>query len=155
MDSTDAAILNELKNNARIANLDLAKKVHLSPSAVLERVRRLRANGIIRGFQSRFDCVKLGLGLTVLIELRIAQNIGADGGIGRKLAAIPEVIEIYDVAGEFDYLLKAVTANSETLGALLARIGRIPGILSSRTTLIISTLKEETAPDFRFPEVKK
>ena len=81
MDSTDAAILNELKNNARIANLDLAKKVHLSPSAVLERVRRLRANGIIRGFQTKFDSVKLGLGLTVLIELRIAQNIGADGGI--------------------------------------------------------------------------
>ena len=148
MDSTDAAILNELKNNARIANLDLAKKVHLSPSAVLERVRRLRANGIIRGFQTRFDCVKLGCGLTVLIELRTLQNIGTDG-IGRQLAEIPEIVEIHEVAGEYDYLLKVVTANSETLGALLGRIGRIPGIRSSRTTLIIDTVKEETAPVIR------
>ena len=54
MDNTDAAILNVLRNNARISNLELARKVHLSPSTVLERVRRLRENGVIKSFQSRF-----------------------------------------------------------------------------------------------------
>lgn len=151
MDQTDAAILNELRNNARISNLALAKKVNLSPSTVLERVKRLRESGIIKGFQSRFDCVKLGYGLTVLIELRAQKNTGEDI-IGPQLAAMPEIVEIYDVAGECDYLLKVMTANSETLGKLLLQIGRIPGIVSSRTTLLLGTLKSETAPVIKVSE---
>ena len=152
MDSMDAAILNELRNNGRISNLALARKVHLSPSTVLERVRRLHKAGIIKGFQSRFDCVKLGYALTVLIELRIVKNIGTNSTIGQELAAMPEIIEIYDVAGECDYVLKAVTENSETLSRLLARIGRIPGIQSSHTTLLLGALKEETAPAIKIEE---
>lgn len=148
MDNTDAAILNVLRNNARISNLELARKVHLSPSTVLERVRRLRENGVIKSFQSRFDLVKLGYGLTVLIELRTVKNIGTDS-IEKELMRFPEIIEIHDVAGECDYLLKAVTENTETLGSLLVKIGRIPGIQSTRTTLIIGTLKNETAPELK------
>jgi len=149
MDNTDAVILNELRNNGRISNAALAKKVNLSPSTVLERVRRLRENGVIKGFQSRFDLVKLGYGLTVLIELRTVKNIGTDSSIGKELMRFPEIIEIHDVAGECDYLLKAVTENTETLGRLLVKIGRIPGIQSTRTTLLIGTLKNETAPKLK------
>ena len=146
MDNMDIAILNELRNNGRISNLELARRVNLSPSSVLERVRRLRESGVIKGFQSRYDCIKLGYGMTVLVELRVIKNTGTCNSIGRELMNMAEVIEIYAVAGECDYVLKAVTENSETLGKLLARIGRIPGIQSSRTTLLIGTLKEETAP---------
>ena len=149
MDNTDAVILNELRNNGRISNAALAKKVNLSPSTVLERVRRLRENGVIKGFQSRFDLVKIGYGLTVLIELRTVKNIGTDNSIGKELMRFPEIIEIHDVAGECDYLLKAVTENTETLGRLLVKIGRIQGIQSTRTTLIIGTLKNETAPELK------
>ncbi len=149
MDNMDIAILNELRNNGRISNLELARRVNLSPSSVLERVRKLRENGVIKGFQSRYDCIRLGYGVTVLIELRVMKNTESHNSIGRQLMKMDEIIEIYDVAGECDYVLKAMTENSESLGKLLARIGRLPGILSSRTTLIIGTLKEETAPRLR------
>ncbi len=148
MDKTDAAILNELRKNARISNRDLASKVHLSPSAALARVNKLKSAGVILGFETRFDGAKLGLGLTVLVELSVEMNIG-DRRIGEELAKIPEVVEIYDVAGECDYLLKIVISDTTALRELMFRIGRIPGVGSSRTTLVLGTLKAELAPPVR------
>ena len=103
MDKIDAAILNELRKNARIANRTLAQKVHLSPSAVLARMNKLKRTGIIKSFETRLDGAKLGLGLTVIVALSLEKNIG-DRRIGEELAKFPEVIEIHDVAGECDYL---------------------------------------------------
>ena len=148
MDKIDAAILNELRKNARIANRALAQKVHLSPSAVLARVNKLKHAGIIRSFETRLDGAKLGLGLTVLVELRIEKNIG-DRRIGEELARIPEVVEIHDVAGECDYLLKIIISDTAALRELMFRIGRIPGVGSSRTTLVLGTLKSELSPAVR------
>lgn len=145
MDQIDAAILNELRKNARISNRSLAEKVHLSPSAVLGRVNRLKRSGVIKSFETRLDCAKLGLGLTVLVELRLEKNIN-DRRIGESLTKFPEILEIYDVSGNCDYLLKVVTANSEELRDLMLRIGRIPGIGSSRTTLILGTFKQDLSP---------
>lgn len=145
MDRIDVAILNELRKNARISNRELAERVHLSPSAVLGRVNRLKRSGVIKGFETRLDCEKLGLGLTVLVELRIEKNIG-DRRIGELLSRYPEVLEIYDVAGNCDYLLKVVASGSEALRELIYRIGQIPGVGSSRTTLVLGTLKQELSP---------
>ena len=150
MDEIDAAILNELRKNARISNRALAERVHLSPSAVLGRVARLKRSGVIRGFETRLDCEKLGLGLTVLVELRIEKNIG-DRRIGELLSKYPEILEVYDVSGNCDYLLKVVTSGSEALRELLGRIGQIPGVGSSRTTLVLGTLKQELSPAVRLP----
>ena len=148
MDKIDAAILNELRKNARIANRTLAQKVHLSPSAVLARMNKLKRTGIIKSFETRLDGAKLGLGLTVIVALSLEKNIG-DRRIGEELAKFPEVIEIHDVAGECDYLLKIVISDPAALRELMFRIGRIPGVGSSRKTLVLGTLKSELSPPVR------
>lgn len=148
MDGTDKAILNILRNNARISNRELAEKVHLSPPAVLERVRKLKEAGIIKSFHTLFDPVKLGFGLSVFIQLGIERNV-QDHDIGNALAAFPEITAIYDVAGDEDYLLRAIVRDSEELRSLMSRISLIPGVRCSRTTLLMRTLKEETSPQVR------
>lgn len=148
MDETDKAILNVMRNNARISNRDLAAAVHLSPPAVLERVRKLKESGIIKSFHTLFDPIKLGFGLSVFIQLAIEKNV-QDHDIGDALAEFPEITAIYDVAGDEDYLLRATVKDSEGLRHLMSRISQIPGIRYSRTTLLMRTLKEETSPQVR------
>ena len=148
MDETDKTILNILRNNARISNRDLAARVHLSPPAVLERVRKLKDSGIIKSFHTCLDPIKLGFGLSVFIQLGIEGNI-LDHDIGNALAAFPEITAIYDVTGDDDYLLRATVRDSEELRQLMSRISQIPGIRYSRTTLLMRTLKEETFPQIR------
>ncbi len=142
MDTVDIAILEELRKNARIANNKLAEKVHLSPSAVLERVRHLKESGVIKDFVTRLNPSALGYGLSVFIRLQIEKD--PDGGsIAAKLGGLPEIVEIYDVAGDCDYILKAVVKDSEALRRTLQKIYAVPGVLSSRTSLILATLKSE------------
>lgn len=145
MDTVDYAILNELRLNARIPNSKLAEKVHLSPSAVLERVRRLRDQGIIKKFTAQLDAQALGYNLSVLMELRIERNL-CDSSISEKLVNFPEILEIHDVAGDCDYILKVVARDSESLRRTMRTIGAIPGVLSSRTKMILSTIKAEISP---------
>ena len=145
MDTVDRAILNELRLNARISNRVLAEKVHLSPSAVLERVKRLRSQGLIQSFAARFDAQKLGYNLTVLMELRIERNL-CGSSISEKPIKFPEILEIYDVAGDCDYILKLVAKDSEALRRTMRTIGEIPGVLSSQTKLVLGTLKSEISP---------
>jgi len=145
MDAIDCAILNELRLNARISNRTLAEKVHLSPSAVLERVRRLRAQGVIHSFATKLDAGKLGYNLIAVMELRIERNL-CGSSISEKLVQIPEILEIYDVAGDCDYILKLVAKDSEALSNTMRAIGEIPGVLSSQTKLVLSTIKSEISP---------
>ena len=111
MDQTDIAILNELRQHARISNKLLAERVNLSPPAVLERVKKLRERGIISEFVTRVDTALLGYNLTVLMELKIERNLSS-AHISRALAQIPEILEIHDAAGNCDYILKIVAKNN-------------------------------------------
>ena len=97
MDSIDRSIMNIIRLDARIANVSIARRLGLAPSVVLDRMRKLKRNGYIRGFETRFDDAKLGLLLTAFVEL----TRGADWetGIGQILADMPEVREVYDVVG--------------------------------------------------------
>lgn len=145
MDETDKAILNILRNNARISNRDLAAAVNLSPPAVFERVRKLKESKVIKSFHTLLDPIKLGYGLSVFIQLAIEKNV-QDHDIGNALAKFPEITAIYDVAGDEDYLLKVTVKDSEALRHLMSRISQIPGVRYSRTTLLMRTLKEDTSP---------
>lgn len=145
MDPTDVAILNELRYNARIPNSKLAEKVHLSPSAVLERVKRLRAGGIIRDFVTRLESSALGYNMSVFIELKIERNL-CGASVTEALIKFPEILEIHDIAGDCDYLLKVAAPDSLALRDTMRAIGAIPGVLSSKTKLILGTYKAEVSP---------
>ncbi len=149
-DAIDIQILNILQKDARIANVEIARQVGLAPSAVLERVRKLEESGVIRGYATEIDAARVGLGLTAFVFVRTS----GCGTIDSILAAIPEVLEVHDVAGEDCYLLKVCAKDTEELGKLLRdKLKPIPEIVSTRTTVVLRTIKEKSV--LPIEEVKK
>ncbi|HET9984132.1 MAG TPA: Lrp/AsnC family transcriptional regulator [Longimicrobiales bacterium] len=142
MDAIDRRILELLQENARLANAEIARRVGMAPSAVLERVRKLEERGVIEGYEARLGARTLGLGLVAFIFVRTEDTPGQPS-TGEWLKRIPEVQEIHHVAGEDCLLLKVRTADTEALGRLLRdRIGAVSTVRSTRTTIVLGTLKD-------------
>ena len=80
--------------------------------------------------------------------MKIERNLGQTP-ISKYLVRIPEILEVYDIAGDYDYLLKVVAADSESLRKTMHAIGSIPGVISSNTKLILSNFKSELTPEIR------
>lgn len=138
----DRQILNIIQQDARIANAEIARQVGLAPSAILERVKKLEERGIIRGYAANLDPAELGYGLTAFVAVR-TNSCGGD--TDRFLAEIPEVLEVHDVAGEDSYLLKIRVKNTEELSILLReKLRNVPNLISTKTTVVLQTLKETT-----------
>jgi Lrp/AsnC family leucine-responsive transcriptional regulator len=142
IDSPDRRILELLQADARISNAELARRVGMAPSAVFERVRKLEARGLVRGYEARLDAAALGLGVAAFVLVRADERVGS-GEVGARLAALPEVLEVHHIAGEDCYLVKVRVADTEALSRLLReRFGTLPEVRSTRTTVVLSTLKE-------------
>ena len=138
----DAKILHILQQDARIANAEIARHLDMAPSAILERIRKLEARGLIQGYEARLNPKMLDLDLLAFIFVRADEGVGSLN-TGEVLAQMPEVQEVHHIAGEDCYLVKVRVANTEALGRLLReRFGRIATIRSTRTTIVLSTLKE-------------
>jgi len=138
----DAKILNIVQQDARITNAEIARQVGLAPSAVLERVRKLEERGVIRGYAAEIDANQVGFGLTAFVFVRT----NFCGSIGEALAQIPEVLEVHDVAGEDCYLLKVRAENTDELGKFFReKLKKHSEIISTRTTVVLQTIKETTA----------
>ena len=143
IDEIDTLILNIVQTNARIANAEIARQVGLAPSAVLERLRKLEERGVIRGYAAELDAVQIGFGLTAFVFVRTNE---CGDGTDELLAKIPDVLEVHDVAGEDSYLLKVRAKNPESLARLLReKIKALPNVLSTRTTVVLHTVKETVA----------
>lgn len=120
----------------------MARAVGLAPSAVMERVRKLEARGIIRGYSADLDPRALDQGLLAFVSVRSEESPG-ENTIGRLLAECQEVLEVHHVAGDDCHLIKVRARDAEHLGLLLrTRFGRIPGVRSTRTTIVLETVKE-------------
>jgi Lrp/AsnC family leucine-responsive transcriptional regulator len=142
IDDIDAGILELLQENARISQADVARVVGLAPSAVLERIRKLEARGVIRGYAALLDPHVVNQSMLAFIAVRTAQAPG-DESVAQALAQCPEVLELHHVAGDDCYLLKVRARDAEHIGQLLRhRFGRIPGVVSTRTTIVLETVKE-------------
>ena len=148
MDDTDFKILNILRKNGRISNQELAQRINLSPSAALERVKKLHRDGVISGYETRINCARLGLGLTVLISLTTDEKL-CDHHVAEELVKFPEIVEIYDISGDASYLLKVVTSDTKALHELMNKIGAIEGVKSSKTTLVLGMFKEGISPEIK------
>jgi Lrp/AsnC family leucine-responsive transcriptional regulator len=145
LDATDRAILGLLQDNARISNADIARRLGMAPSAILDRIRKLEQRRIVLGYTARIDPVAVGLGLTAFILVRTEERVGS-GTIGQALARIPEVQEVHHVAGEDCYLVKVRVSDTEGLSRLLReRFGRLKGVRNTRSTIVLSTVKESQA----------
>ncbi|MGZ3665393.1 MAG: Lrp/AsnC family transcriptional regulator [Ktedonobacterales bacterium] len=141
-DEIDKKIVMILQQNARISNADIARQLDMAPSAIFERIRKLEARGTIKGYAARIDPVALDRSLLAFVFVRAEEKL-ACLETGEELARIPEVQEVHHVAGEDCYLVKVRVANTDALGRLLReRFGVIPTVHSTRTTIVLTTIKE-------------
>jgi len=141
-DETDLHILELLQTNARETQVEIAKAVGLAPSAIQERIRKLEARGVLRGYAAQIDPKALDLGLLAFVAVR-TEEVGAEHRIATVLGDHPEVLEVHHVAGDDCYLIKVRARDAEHLGQMLrTRFARIPGVRSTRTTIVLETVKE-------------
>jgi Lrp/AsnC family transcriptional regulator, leucine-responsive regulatory protein len=142
IDAIDIQILQILQANARETQADIARTVGLAASAVLERLRKLESKGIIRGYSADVEPRAVDRGMLAFVAVRSEEAPG-DDNVARELARCPDVLEVHHVAGDDCYLIKVRVRDAEQLGALLrTRLGRIPGVRSTRTTIVLETVKE-------------
>ena len=135
IDKIDRRILALLQADGRISNLKLAEAVHLSPTAVLERVRRLTRDGYILGYEARLDPARLGAGLMVFVEVLLDRTVQDVMDTFRAAVQVrPEILECHLVAGGFDYLLKTRVADMAAYRAFIGSvIWALPGVRETRT----------------------
>ena len=142
IDGIDATILTILQSDARTSNAEIARRVEMAPSAVLERIRKLEARGVLEGYEARVRPEAVDRGLLAYILVKTDEPYGSSQA-GAALAAIPEVQEVHNVTGEYCYLVKLRASDPETLGRFCReKIGAIGSILSTNTTIVLGTLKE-------------
>lgn len=143
IDGKDEEILNIIQQDAKMSNVDIAKQIGLAPSATLERIRKLEERGVIQGYVTKIDPAEMGFGLTAFIAVKTQDYCDETD---KFLAAIPEVLEVHDVAGEDSYLLKVRVKNTKALSTLLREAFKnLPNVTSTNTTVVLETIKETIA----------
>lgn len=142
IDDIDRRILEILQENARTSNAEIARRVEMAPSAIFDRIRKLEERGVIRGYGARVNARAVGRRLLAFIYVRADERVGATE-TAAELARIPAVQEVHHVAGEDCFLAKVRVADTEALGQLLReRFGAIDSVRSTRTTIVLETVKE-------------
>lgn len=144
LDRTDRRILECLQDDGRISNVSLAKKVNLTPTPCLERVKRLERDGYIRGYTALLDPEMVGAGLLVFVEidlLRTSPDVFRE--FRKEASKLSEILECHLVSGNFDYLIKARVRDMQQYRELLGeRILSLPGVNGSRSYVVMEEVKE-------------
>jgi Lrp/AsnC family leucine-responsive transcriptional regulator len=142
LDNLDIQILNMIQSNARVSQADVARAVGLAPSAVLERLRKLEARGILTGYAALLDPEAIGLGQLAFVAVRTHGPLDETDRAGELIAEIPGVLEIHHLAGEDCYLVKLRGRDAQHIGQLLRQMKVIPSVTQTRTTMVLSTVKD-------------
>lgn len=146
IDEKDERILRILQQDGRVTNVELARVVELTPSATLDRVRKLEERGLIKGYMARLDSQGLGLGLLAFIFVRVDDRddvLGRAESTAEALAALPSVQELHHLAGEDCFLVKMRARDTDDLYRILRdEFGRFKAIRGTRTTIVLKTVKE-------------
>ena len=146
LDSIDWNILSALQENARIANVDLADKVHLSPSPCLARVKALEQEGFISRYVTLLNAQAVGLGVSVFVQVRLEKQVEASLNTFEKaIAARPEVMECYLMTGSSDYLLRVVVSDLQELQRFVTDVSKIPGVGNIQSSVALNQVKYKTA----------
>ena len=145
LDETDLLILSMLQENARVSNVEIARRVGMVPSGILERLRKLEERKVILAYETRLDSRVFDFGLIAFVFVR-AEERNAGLSTAAELAKIPEVQEVHNVAGEDCYLIKVRARSPQELGHILRdRLRTISSVQSTRTTIVLDTFKETSA----------
>ena len=142
VDAVDRAIIRTLQADGRMANVDLADQVSLSPSACLRRVKALEQDGIIAGYRAEVDRAKAGLGLTVFIAIKVGgHSRDTSDRIEDALTSIPAVVACYLISGSADFMVEAAVPDLAAYEQLLlGQILTIPSVTEAHSTFAIRTI---------------
>jgi Lrp/AsnC family leucine-responsive transcriptional regulator len=145
LDRIDRNILVELQKDGRLSNVELARRIGLSATPCLERVKKLEREGYIKGYKAVVDPAKLGQGLLVYVEVTVNKNSpDVFDKFNQAVRKHDEIIECHLVSGNFDFLLKTrVTDMSEYRGVLGDILLQLPNISESRTYVVMEEVKGE------------
>jgi Lrp/AsnC family leucine-responsive transcriptional regulator len=142
IDDIDRKILALIQKDATMSNAEIARQLDMAPSAIFERLRKLEAERIILGYETRIDPHVFGLGLVAFIFVRDEDRVGG-GKVGLALAKIPQVQELHHIAGEDCYIVKVRAKDTDDLWRLIRdEFGKVDSISSTRTTIVLETIKE-------------
>ena len=144
LDRLDRAILGELQGDGRLSNVELARRINLSPTPCAERVKSLEKAGFIKAYTAVLEPKLLHAALLVFVEISLSRNSpGVFAEFKREVVKLPEVLECHLVAGNFDYLIKSRVADMSAYRKLLGEtLLTLPGVVDSRTYVVMEELKE-------------
>lgn len=147
LDQTDLRILAQLQADGALSNLELARRVHLSASPCLARVKALEAAGVISRYVALADAAALGLGLSVFINISLkTQSKEALADFEQRIAEHEEVMECYLMTGDSDYLIRVAVADIAALEKfILEQLTPIPGIEKIRSSFALKQVRYKTA----------
>ncbi len=141
MDSIDIQIVNILQTNARTPNAEIARQLEMAPSAILGRIKKLEKQGVLLGYEAKVNPSAVDAGLLAFVSVGVSEF--GEMKSGERLAAIPGVLEVHHVAGDDCWLVKIRAADPAALGVTLnTAIGTIPNVTSTRTTIVMDSVKE-------------
>lgn len=142
-DRTDLAILRTLQENAKLTTKELAAAVHLTPTPVFERLKRLERQGVIKKYVAVLDAQKLNRAFVVFCSVKLSRmnrDIALD--FTRRIREISEVTECYNISGDFDYLLKInVQDMAQYQQILLNKLGTIESLGSLKSSFVMDEVK--------------
>ena len=147
LDADDLRILAEHQQDGSLSNVELARRIHLSPSPCLMRVKALQAAGVIQRYVALTDPKALGLGLNVFISISLkAQTRQSLAGFEQRIAEHDEVMECYLMTGDSDYLIRVAVADIAALERfILNQLTPIPGIEKIRSSFALKQVRYKTA----------
>jgi Lrp/AsnC family transcriptional regulator, leucine-responsive regulatory protein len=147
LDAVDLRILRELQADAGLSNVDLARRVHLSPSPCLARVKAMEASGLIRQYVALLDAVQLGLLLNVFISISLKrQTRGALDAFEARVCAHDEVMECYLMSGDADYLIRVALPDMATLERfIIEKLSPMEEVEKIRSSFALKQVRYKTA----------
>jgi len=143
LDGFDVKILRALQAEGRLTNVELAHRIGLSPSPCLRRLKRMEAEGIVFGYSARIDRERLGLGVTVFVEVGLERHREEEAERFKKvILKLPQVVSCHAISGEPDFLLEVVLADLNQYSEfVLKNLRKIPGIKDLRSSFALETIK--------------
>lgn len=152
LDKLDLKILRIMQDNSKITNLDLSKKIGLSPAPTLERVKKLENTGVIKSYHASVDPQIIGLSVKTFVLVSLAwQKENALKNFMDKVKSIQEITECYIITGEADFLMKIVCKDIPTYEQLLFKtLSQIEEIERLKTLMTLSTIKDSKVLPFKY-----
>lgn len=150
LDTIDLQILRTLQHNAKLTTKELAEAVHLTPTPVFERQKRLERKGYIKKYIAVLDPELLNRSLVVFVSVKLKQiNREIADDFTRRIRHLPEVIECYNTSGNYDYLLKVRAADMKQYQEfILNKLGKIDSLGSLESTFVMSEVKQQYGINF-------